>query len=63
MGSGLRWTTTPSPTTGRSDNYPVRQRRWCADGEPIRKMTAGGFELSHLKQLYNCMDAVIKDGF
>ena len=33
------------------------------DGEPIRKMTGGGFELSHLKQLYNCMDAVIKDGF
>lgn len=33
------------------------------DGEPIRKMTTGGFELSHLAQLYNCMDAVIKDGF
>ena len=33
------------------------------DGEPIRKMTAGGFELSHLEQLYNCKDAVIKDGF
>ena len=33
------------------------------DGAPIRKMTAGGFELSHLKQLYNCMDTVIKDGF
>lgn len=33
------------------------------DGEPIRKMTAGGFALSHLEQLYNCMDAVIKDGF
>ncbi|MDE2809713.1 MAG: hypothetical protein OXN90_14965 [Gemmatimonadota bacterium] len=35
----------------------------CGDGEPIRKMTTGGFELSHLEQLYNCMDAVIKDGF
>ena len=33
------------------------------DGEPIRKMTAGSFEVSHLEQLYNCMDAVIKDGF
>ncbi|MDE2744221.1 MAG: hypothetical protein OXI58_21705 [Gemmatimonadota bacterium] len=35
----------------------------CDDGEPIRKMTAGGFELSRLEQLYNYMDAVIKDGF
>ena len=26
-------------------------------------MTTGGFALSHLKQLYNCMDAAIKDGF
>lgn len=36
-----------------------------ADGELIRKMTAGDFELSLLEQLYNCMDtdAVIKDGF
>ena len=33
-----------------------------ADGKPIRKMTAGGFELSRLEQLYNCMDAVIADG-
>ena len=33
-----------------------------ADGNPVRKMTAGGFELSRLEQLYNCMDAVITDG-
>ena len=33
-----------------------------ADGKPIRKMTAGGFELNRLEQLYNCMDAVIADG-
>ena len=33
------------------------------DGEPIRKMTAGGFEFSRLEQLYNCMDAVIENGF
>ena len=32
------------------------------DGNPIRKMTAGGFELSRLEELYNCMDAVIEDG-
>ena len=33
-----------------------------ADGKPVRKMTAGGFELSRLEQLYDCMDAVIRDG-
>ena len=33
-----------------------------AEGNPVRKLTAGGFELSRLEQLYNCMDAVIKDG-
>ena len=33
-----------------------------AEGNPVRKMTAGGFELSRLEQLYNCMDAVIADG-
>ena len=33
-----------------------------ADGNPVRKMTAGGFELNRLEQLYNCMDAVIADG-
>ena len=33
-----------------------------ADGKPVRKMTAGGFELNRLEQLYNCMDAVIVDG-
>ena len=57
MGSELRWTPTPSPTTGRSDNYRVRRRR--ADSQN----DGGGFELSHLKQLYNCIDAVLKDGF
>jgi hypothetical protein len=33
-----------------------------ADGNPIRKKTAGGFELSRLENLYNCMDTVIGDG-
>jgi len=33
-----------------------------ADGNPIRKMSPGGFDLSRLEELYNCMDAVIEDG-
>ena len=32
------------------------------DGKPVRKMTAGGYEMNRLEELHQCLEAVIEDG-